>query len=98
MNPATALITGITGQDASDLAGRLLDLGYRAARVTRRAISVSLAFSPVGLDRHVRDVTVSSRPRPSPVQPWLVAGGRPAGSVPWSGQGAGDAATVLSRS
>jgi GDPmannose 4,6-dehydratase len=36
VNPRTALITGITGQDGSYLAEHLLDLGYRVVGVTRR--------------------------------------------------------------
>ena len=39
MNPRTALITGITGQDGSYLAEHLLELGYRVVGVTRRTSS-----------------------------------------------------------
>ena len=39
VNPRTALITGITGQDGSYLAEHLLDLGYRVVGVTRRTSS-----------------------------------------------------------
>jgi GDPmannose 4,6-dehydratase len=39
VNPRTALITGITGQDGSYLAEHLLDLGYRVVGITRRSSS-----------------------------------------------------------
>jgi len=39
VNPRTALISGITGQDGSYLAEHLLDLGYRVVGVSRRSNS-----------------------------------------------------------